>query len=521
LSDAAPTSIVRASSLVALGTLLSRLTGFIRLGAIGYAIGFAALSSTYTLANQTPNIVYELLVGGVLSATLVPIFVHHREQGDDDGTSAVISVATAALVALTVVGILAAPLIVRVYTLTAADDIASEQRAVATSLLRLFMPQMLFYGLTAMGTALLNARRRFAAPAYAPVLNNVLVTAMLLALPVVAGHKPNLDDVRDDNVLLVLLGLGTTAGIVVMTLALLPAIRASGFRFRWRFDLRHPAVREVGRMSGWTLAYVAVNQVALLLVLLLANRQKTGVATYSAAFYFFLLPYALVAVSLMTTIVPELASAWGRGDRRAYRERFSLGIRLMALVILPAATGYVVLAQPIAHLLKIGAVTANQAETIGDNLAMFGLGIFGYSIYLFALRGFYAMRDTRTPFFLNVCENSINIALALVLEPVLGVPGLALSYAAAYTIAGVVALVALRRRVGRLDGRRTMRGLVPIAVACVLMAGCVLAVTELVDAGDLVDTMVGVVVGAAVFGAAVLLLRVEEVETLRSRLLRR
>lgn len=521
LAATAPTSIVRSSSVVALGTLLSRLTGFGRLGATVYAIGLGRLTDTYTLANNTPNIVYELLLGGVLSATLVPVFVHHTEMDDDEGTSAVISVATAALIAATVFGIMAAPLIVRLYTLTAEADIAGEQRAVATDLLRLFMPQMLFYGLTAMATALLNARRRFAAPSYVPALNNVIVMVMLLALPSVAGHAPTLDDVRHDTGLLLLLGLGTTAGIVAMTVALVPAIRRSGFKFKWNLDLKNPAVREVGRLSGWTLGYVLINQVALFVVLILANREEGGIATYNAAFIFFLLPYALVAVSLMTTIVPELASAAGRKDHPAYRQRFSLGVRLMALVILPAATGYVVLSQPIAHLLNIGAATADQAQLVGDNLAMFGLGVFGYSLYLYTLRGFYALRDTRTPFFINVCENGLNIVLAFALEPFLGIPGLALAYSLAYSIAAVVALVMLRKRVGRLDGTRTAKGLVPVLMACLIMAAAVSAAIRLVGGTYHLQIAVGVVVGAVVYGIAIVALRVEEVSALRTRLARR
>jgi putative peptidoglycan lipid II flippase len=275
-------------------------------------------------------------------------------------------------------------------------------------------------------------------------------------------------------------------------------------------------------MSGWTVGYVLANQAALLLVLLLANRRVGGPATYTAAYAFFVLPHALVTVSLMTTIVPELSSAYARRDADAYRERFAGGVRLMALVILPAATGYVVLAQPIMHaLLDYGAVTTRSAELLGDNLAMFGLGVFGFSLYLYTLRGFYALRDTRTPFFLNLAENGLNIVLALILEPILGVPGLALAYAIAYTVAGVVALLGLRRRVGRLDGTRTLRTLGLIAMACLVMAGAVAAVIRVVGESDVVKTGAGVLVGAAVYVTAIVLLRVEEVATVRTRLLRR
>lgn len=517
-------SLLRSSGLVALGTSLSRVTGFARLAATTYAIGLGALTDTYTLANNTPNMVYELLLGGVLSATLVPVFVHHTEEDDDEGTSAVISIAAAALIAIVVVGIVAAPWIVRLYTATAEQDVAAEQREVATNLLRLFMPQMLFYGLTAMATAVLNARRRFAAPAFAPALNNVIVTAMLLALPRVAGGTPTLPDVRHDGVLLLLLGVGTTAGIVAMTVVLLPAVRSSGFRFRWNLDHRNAAVREVGRMSGWTLGYVVANQVALLVVLLLANRQVSGVASYTAAYIFFLLPHALIAVSLMTTVVPELASAWRRDDRDTYRERFSLGVRLMALIVLPAATGYVLLAKPIVGaLLEHGALGAQPeaADLVADNLALFGVGLLGYSIYLFTLRGFYALRDTRTPFFLNLGENVLNVVLALALEPMMGVPGLALAYGLAYTVAGVAALAVLRARVGRLDLNRTLRSLARIGVACAVMAVAVAVAQRSVGVWPIAQTIAGVTAGAVAFAAAAVVLRVEEVAALRRRLLSR
>jgi len=507
---------------VAVGTALSRMTGMLRLTATAYAIGFKALTDTYTLANQTPNIVYDLLLGGVLSATLVPVFVHHTEEGDDEGTSAVISVATVALIAITLLGVFLAPLLVRLYTMTADVHVAAAQRRVATDLLRLFMPQVFFYGLTALATALLNARRRFAAAAFAPALNNMLVIGVLLALPHVAGHTPTLDNVRHDMGLLLLLGLGTTAGIVVMALALLPPVATSGFRFRWKFDLHNSAVREVGKMSGWTLGYVLTNQVALFIVLLLANRDVGGVSTYTAAYVFLQLPYALVAVSLMTTIGPGLASAATRGDETSYRDQFSLGVRLMALITLPAAVGYLVLGQPIAHgLLKYGATAGTSAHLIGSNLAMFGIGLFGFALYQYTLRGFYAHRDTRTPFFINCIENALNVVFALILQPILGTPGLALALGIAYGISAVLALIALRRKVGLLDGRRGLRTLARIAAAGAVMGLAVAAAIRVYTGPAIIQTGFGVVVGAAVFGVAVLVLHVDEVATLRLRLLRR
>lgn len=516
-------SIIRSSAVMALGTAASRLTGFVRLAAMAYALGLGRLTDTYTLANTTPNIVYELLLGGVLSATLVPVFVHHFEEDDEDGPSAIVTVTAVLLVALTVVGIVAAPWILRLYSSSVEGSVGDDQREVGTMLLRLFMPQMLFYGMTAMGTALLNARRRFAAPAWVPVLNNLIVAGMLFALPSIVGHDPTLDDVRDDRGLLLLLGVGTTAGIVAMTVALWPFVRRAGIRLRWVFDLRNTAVREVARLSGWTVGYVITNQLALLIVLILANRTAGGVAGYTVAFVFFQLPHALVAVSLMSALVPEMSSAARAGDMAAYKRHFSLGIRLIALVVMPAATGYIVLAHPIVTaLVEYGA--ADDAGLVADSLAMFAVGLLGFSLYLFTLRGFYALRDTRTPFLLNVVENSLNIVLAVALEPVLGVKGLALALALAYSASGLLAFVTLRRRVGLLGGRRLMLALAKVALASSAMAAAVLLVADRVGSnegsGAIVRTGVGVAVGFAVFAVTVAALRTEEVSALRGRLKR-
>jgi putative peptidoglycan lipid II flippase len=282
-----------------------------------------------------------------------------------------------------------------------------------------------------------------------------------------------------------------------MTVVLLPALRAAGVRLRPHLDLRHPAVRHVGRLSGWTLGYVLTNQASLLVVLVLANREQGGVSAYTGAFVFFQLPHALVAVSLMTTLVPELASAARRDDRAAYRARFSTGVRLMALVILPAATGYVVLARPIVSaLLERGALSVDSAELTADTLAAFAIGLFGFSIYLFALG---ASTPCATPdaLRLNVGENVLNGLLAWRCRP-LGIPGLAAAYAAAYTVAAVASLVVLRRRVGSLDGRRSARSIAKLVVAQPTMALAVWLVARSVGDADGVGAIVApapVVVG--------------------------
>ena len=514
--------VVRSSVPVAVGTALSRLTGMARLAAMAYALGFDRLADSYNLANTTPNIVYELLLGGVLSATLVPIFVDFREKGDEEATSAVVTVVVLALVLLTGLGIIVAPAVVRLYSLRLSDATAAAQQQVATDLLRMFMPQMLFYGITAIATALLNAQRRFAAPAVTPVFNNLLVTAIFLALPHLADKPLTLESVRDDSGILLLLGLGTTAGIAAMALPLLPAVRRAGVHLRPVFKFRHPAVRKVLRLSGWTAGYVAVNQIALWIVLVLANGTKGGVSVYQGAYIFFQLPHGLVAVSLMTTLSPELAETATRKDFTGFRRNFALGLRLMTLAILPAAAGLAVLASPLVSLLlERGALTSGQAGLTADCVVLFAVGLLPFSLYLYALRGFYSVHDTRTPFVLNCWENLINVAVAAALYPWLGVQGLALSFAVAYAVAAVMALRSLAGRAGGLGlDLRSRQVLARTAVAAVVMTLAVrLAVLALPDRPpDLLEAAVGMLVGVGVYAGALSAMRVREMAEIMRRL---
>ena len=514
--------VVRSSVPVAVGTALSRLTGMARLAAMAYALGFDRLTDSYNLANTTPNIVYELLLGGVLSATLVPIFVDYREKGDDESVSAVVSMVTLALVLLTGLGIIIAPAVVRLYTLRLSDATAAAQQQVATDLLRMFMPQMFFYGITAIATALLNAHRRFAAPAVTPVFNNLLVTAIFLALPHLADGPLTLENVRGDWGILALLGFGTTAGIVAMAVPLLPALRRAGIRLRPVLKPRHPAVRKVVRLSGWTAGYVAVNQIALWIVLVLANGTKGGISVYQGAYIFFQLPHGLVAVSLMTTITPELAETVARREFAGFRRNFALGLRLMTLAILPASLGLAVLARPVVSLLlQRGALTPGQAGVTAACVALFSVGLLPFSLYLYALRGFYALHDTRTPFVLNCWENLINVVVAVALYPWFGVQGLAFSFSVAYAVAAVMALRSLARRTDGLGvDLRGRQVLARTTVAALVMTLAVrLAVVALPGRPPaLVEAAVGVFVGVSIYVVALSAMRVREMAEIIRRL---
>ena len=517
-------SLLKSSAVVGVGTGLSRLTGLLRVLALYYALQLTNLTDAYNLANTAPNIIYELLLGGVLSATLIPVFVDARQRDDDDAVDAVVTAITVVLVVLSLAALVAAPWIIRVYT----DE--PSLTSVAVPFLRMFSPQILFYGLTAVGTALLNSRKRFAVPAFAPILNNLVLITILLELHHLAGGVPTVDQMLGDRTLLLLLGFGTTAGIVAMTVVLWPAMRRAGIRLHVRFDWRHPALRTVARLSGWTFGYVIANQVALVLVQrLLVGSGQGNLSAYSLAFVFFQLPHGLLAVSLMTTYMPDLAALANRLDFDGFRDRFMEGTRLLVLLVVPAAVGLALLAHPLMNgllepLTSSGGSVGADASTTGDILRMFAIGLPGFSVYLFTLRGFYALKDTRTPFLVNLLENGANILLAFALVGGLSATGLGLAYAGAYLIGAIAAVTLLARKIGGLWSPAAVASVGRTLAAALAMGlavgGLVAAVGNVTGAAAVALCLVGVVFGLAVYFGVLVLLRSDDVDGLTRRLRR-
>ena len=513
-----PNRLLRSSATVAVGTALSRISGLVRTAVIVYALGTTALAEAFNLANNTPNMLYDLVLGGILAATLVPVVVEHMDRDDPEGIDALATVITVVLAAMTLLAMVAAPWIIRAYSITTDPADAERQAEVAVPLLVMFLPQMFFYGLTTLGTALLNARRSFAVPAFAPVLNNVVVICLFLALPRFAGgDQPTFDQVRDDTGLLLLLGLGTTAGIVAMTLVLWPAMRHAGIKLHWRFELRNPAVRQVVRLSAWTLGYVLANQVAFFTVIVLANGVD-GVTAYTVAYMFFQLPYGLWAVSVMVAFTPEMAGAAVRGEMAALRARFTYGLRLVLVLLLPAAAGLTLLAGPVVTVaLERGALDAESGDTIAGTLAAFSAGLPFFAAYLYAMRGFYALRDTRTPFWINLGENALNVVLAIAFVGPFGVQGLAASFSLAYAVFAVVALVALQRRIGPWFDRRTAVGIARLVAATAALVAVVVAVRAVLGDGVAAAVVAGTL-GTVTYGLILWALGAEELQAVTNRL---
>jgi putative peptidoglycan lipid II flippase len=515
--------LLRSSLVVGIGTGASRVTGLLRTVALAYALGGLIVADSYNLANTTPNVVYDLVLGGILAATLVPIIVDRFEHENHKSIDALATVVTLALAALTILATALAPLIIRLYTIGKEPAAAEEQIRLAVPLLVMFMPQVFFYGLSTLWTAILNAKRSFAVPAFAPVLNNVIVISMFLAVGRILSGEGELtvDRIRNDTPLLLLVGLGTTAGIAAMALVLWPAMRRAGIRLHWNPDWRDPAVAKVARLSSWTLGYVVANQVVFLLMITLVNSTGDGrVSAFTYAWQFFQLPYGLFTVSIMTTFTPELATYVTRQDWPAFRRRFAQGLRLGALVILPTAVAYLVLARPaVTVLLEHGNFTGASVTDTTFALRWLAVGLPGFAAFVYSMRGFFAYQDTRTPFFLNLFENGLQVALSFALLAFFGFGGVIAAFSIGYTVAAAVALVVLERKAGRFADRELGLGVARHLLAAAVMGAALVGILAVID-NALAALLVGIVVGGLVYLGVLLLLRSTELTELRTQLRR-
>jgi putative peptidoglycan lipid II flippase len=519
--------VVRAGSTMAVATLVSRGTGFVAKVVLVAFLGFGAVNDSYSLANTLPNIIFELLIGGVLTSVAIPLL--SRARSDPDGGTAyaqrLMSMAIVALLLATGAAMAAAPLLTRLY-------FGNSDPALTTHLAYLLLPQIFCYGIAALLGALLNTEERFAAPAWAPVVNNLVVIAvgaMLLTLPSPSAGANGLTTLSTTQFLL--LGGGTTAGIVLQAAALVPALRRSGFRFRWRWGL-DSRMAEAGRLMAWAVAYTLISQAGYVVTARVAKASQPdglyGLYTYGSLL--FQLPYGILGVSLLTAIMPRMSRHAAAGEMDAVKHDMGVANRLSTVALLPVTAAMIALAAPLAIVTaKYGRVTDSSAHILGLTLAAFAIGLLPLAVTLVQMRVFYAMKDGRTPTLINLVMVAVRIPLllaCLALPPDWVVPGLALAMSVSYVVGVVVGEVWLRARFGPLGSGRTLvtAGKVALASAAGGLAAWaaveyLLPVTAGSVAQAVLQLIVGGLVGLVVAGAALVLLRVDEVEALRRRLL--
>ncbi len=468
-------SLGRATASIAVATLVSRITGFVAKLLLAAVIGFTAVNDSYTVANTLPNIVYELLLGGVLTSVVVPLLVRAAKEDSDGGlayTQRLVTVATVLLGGATVVAVAAAPLLARLYL----GDGEAANPELATAFAYLLLPQIICYGLAALFGAILNARSVFGPAAWAPVVNNVVVIGTLAVYVLVPGEI-SLDPVRMGNVKLLVLGIGTTLGIAAQAAVLVPALRSVGFRFRWRWgwDRR---LSQAGGMVLWVAGYVLVSQLGYIATTRAATQgEEGGVAIYAYAWLLLQVPYGVLGVSLLTAIMPRLSAAAADGDVDRVVGDLSLGSRYSAVLLVPISTVLTVAGTSVGvALFSFGAADVDDAARLGTALAFSAFGLLPFAVLMLQLRVFYAMADARTPTLIMVLVTAVKVPLLLacpaLLAPQHVVVGLAFVNGLGFVVGMVVGQLWLRLRLGRLDTSGVL-ATVARCVAAALVAGLV------------------------------------------------
>ena len=482
MSNAENEKVLASSAVMAAGTVVSRLSGYVRSILLAAALGNLLHADVFNIANTIPNMLYILLAGGVFNAVLVPQLVRAMrldEDGGDAYTNRIITLAALFLGAVTVLLVLAAPWVMSVYLDSSWSDPAlAQQRESVIDFARYCLPQVFFYGMFVLVGQVLNARGRFGPMMWAPIANNVISVIVLLGYLFAFGPVP-------DNQLCgsfspsqeLVLGLGSTLGIVAQFLILVPYLRASGFTFHARFDFRGTGLGHTMRLGLWTVLFVIVNQIAYTVVVKLASsgtaqaavrgctashdNTATGYTVYSSAFLIMMVPHAIITVSLATAILPRLSARAAEGDSAGLARSLASTLRTALTVVVPFALLLPLIAPDLSNVIwGYGAARATFSNyTL--SLALFGPGLVLFTVHYLMLRGFYAVERTRTVFFIQCGVAATNIVVAIALvgrsDPAHTSPALVLAYTASYLVGAVLSYAVLRHTLGGLETPQLVR----------------------------------------------------------------
>jgi len=530
------------SAVMAAGTVVSRLSGYVRSILLAAALGNLIRADVFTIANTLPNMLYILLAGGVFNAVLVPLRVRAAAHDTDGGaayTNRVVTLAALFLGAVTILLVVGAPWLMRLFVDPGWPPDARES---VVDLARLCLPQVFFYGMYVLAGQILNARGRFGPMMWAPIANNVISVAMLVTYLVTFGA----DDPQDGGYTAgreALLGIGSTLGIAAQLLILLPYLAAAGVVVRPRFDFRGTGLGHTLRLGGWTVLFVVVNQIAYTVVVRLASGgtasgdpEGTGYSVYSASFLIMMVPHSVITVSLATAILPALSRRATAADLTGLGGLLAGTLRTALVVVVPFAALLPVIAPSLAEGLFGYGAAAPYVENYVPSLALFGPGLVAFTVHYLMLRGFYALEQTRTVFVIQCAVAATNVLAALLLVTATDdsgtSPALVGAYACAYLVGSLVSALVLRRTLG---GLRVPAGagwpsylarlLVAVLASTALALGVRLLLPDLTDDPSTVRAVLELALlsGVAVVGflGAARMLRLDEVTSVLSTLLRR
>jgi putative peptidoglycan lipid II flippase len=517
--------MARSSSVMAIGTLASRFTGFLRTAVLLYAIGTQSLGDAYNVANTVPNAVYNLALGGILTSVVVPLLVKAATRSRDGGAAydqRIFTLGVLALGGITVLATAAAVPITAIYGHGMPNAATYHLTVVFTYF---FLPQIFFYGVSSLAGAILNARGSFAAPMWTPIVNNIVVIFVGLALIAFAGTSRTPENITTAQVQL--LGIGTTLGIVLQTAAMWPSMRRVGFRWRPRFDFRRAEISEIGRMGGWMFFYIMVTQLSFLATTIVSNDAgarvcKTcagaGFAAFSNAWQLFQLPYAIVGMSVITAMLPRMSEHAATGANRLLVRDFSAATRLSSVIVVPSAMILAVLGPPLAQgVFGHGSTSAASARYLGVIFGVFCLGLLPYTLFNMLLRAFYAMHDSRTPALLGGISMAVRIvasfAALAILPPADVVAGLGVGFGLSSVVMMVSLWYVLSHRVGGLDTPRITKTIVRMHVAAI--PGTIFALLASSMLGSIAPGTLGALATVAIGGTGGLVLYLISAKALR------
>lgn len=482
-------------------TAVSRAFGFLRVLVIAAVLGTTYLGNAFQAANSVSNVLFELVAAGALSAVLVPTFVQLLDKGDDAEAnrlaSGLLGVALVGLGVVTLVGIIAAPLLARLLTAGVENDaIAAQQRALETYLLRWFLPQLLLYACGAIATGVLYARRRFAITAAAPIGNTVVMVAALIAFHVVAGSEPTLVLSSTEQLLLVIAGTG---GVIAFVAVLVVAARRSGFSMRPRWNPADPEIRHLLRLSAWGVLLHANAGILLGAVLVVGSSVAGGVVAYQVAFVFFLAPYAVLAQPILTAFLPDLVGEVERRDMHAFTATVRDALDRMAVLVLPVSAVMIALALPMMRVVAFGRAEGTGVDLLAAALASLAIGLFPYGAFLLLSRVYYALGDSRTPALVAAVCAVVGVAVmvigAYLTDGTARVAALGVGHTAAFCVGALVLGFDVHRRVAT----RVWDVVLLRAIGVAVVAGAAAwFVSDVIDPHDRLASLVTVFVGGAV-----------------------
>jgi putative peptidoglycan lipid II flippase len=483
--------LMRSSAVMASGTLVSRVLGFVRAIMLTSLLGVnAALAQdTFTTANTVPNQIYNLIAGGLLNAVLVPQLVRatKHEDGGQAFLDRLLTLAVGGLLLVTAVVVAAAPLVPVILGPATGPPWSQQTAALAVAFALWCLPQVFFYGLYTVLGQVLNARGHYGAYMWAPAVNNVVAIAGLAMMLFWIGPYRSMKDAARTGLSanlhdpstwtsgqIALLAGSATLGVALQALVLLVPLRRMGFRYRPRFGWRGVGLGTAGRVAGWTFASALVGQLGYIVTVKAVNsagmQGGAGQGAYSNAFLLFMLPHSLITVSLVTALFTRMSESAAAHDIRALRSDLSLGLRLTAVATVLATAGMLALAPDLTRTLFFGNDAEATRAMAYATMAMI-LGLVPFSAQYLFQRAFYSLEDARTPFLVQLPVVAVIAAssylASVLLSPDRVVIGVALGMAAGYTVGAVLSAVLLRRRLDRLDGTRVLRTYVRLGCAAV------------------------------------------------------